>query len=295
MSKSNTFLYKVIALVGPSGSGKTTLVDLLERFYDPTSGSVELDGVDIRRYDIAQYRSLFALVSQDVVLFNATLFDNITLGYPATEEEVMRAVRVAHIEDFVESLEDGLQHRLSDRGPLKKDNAFTFAVEYLPGQFDQRADSAEQCIAILSPGAKPVCKSAKIYKLFGNITLSELAAIKKYVINPVEAREASLAEYKTLAVKAEIPEAVKTISGFTDMKDEDLPAFLAEYSLAMDADDLAFCRDYFASEKRDPTITEIRMIDTYWSDHCRHTTFLTEIDAAKIEDPEINFAWEADR
>ena len=107
---------KVVALVGPSGSGKTTLVDLLERFYDPTSGSVELDGVDIRRYDIAQYRSLFALVSQDVVLFNATLFDNITLGYPATEEEVMRAVRVAHIDDFVESLEDGLQHRLSDRG-----------------------------------------------------------------------------------------------------------------------------------------------------------------------------------
>ena len=107
---------KVIALVGPSGSGKTTLVDLLERFYDPTSGSVELDGVDIRRYDIAQYRSLFALVSQDVVLFNATLFDNITLGYPATEEEVMRAVRVAHIDDFVDSLEDGLQHRLSDRG-----------------------------------------------------------------------------------------------------------------------------------------------------------------------------------
>lgn len=107
---------KVIALVGPSGSGKTTLVDLLERFYDPTSGSVELDGLDIRRYDIAQYRSLFALVSQDVVLFNATLFDNITLGFPATEEEVMRAVRVAHIDDFVNSLEDGLQHRLSDRG-----------------------------------------------------------------------------------------------------------------------------------------------------------------------------------
>ena len=107
---------KMVALVGPSGSGKTTLVDLLERFYDPTSGSVELDGVDIRCYDIAQYRSLFALVSQDVVLFNATLFDNITLGYPATEEEVMRAVRVAHIDDFVNSLEDGLQHRLSDRG-----------------------------------------------------------------------------------------------------------------------------------------------------------------------------------
>ena len=107
---------KMVALVGPSGSGKTTLVDLLERFYDPTSGSVELDGVDIRRYDIAQYRSLFALVSQDVVLFNATLFDNITLGFPATEEEVMRAVRVAHIDDFVNSLEDGLQHRLSDRG-----------------------------------------------------------------------------------------------------------------------------------------------------------------------------------
>jgi len=107
---------KMIALVGPSGSGKTTMVDLMERFYDPTAGSIEVDGVDIRRYDIAQYRSLFALVSQDVVLFNGTLFDNITLGYPATEEQVMQAVRVAHIDEFVSSLEDGLQHQLSDRG-----------------------------------------------------------------------------------------------------------------------------------------------------------------------------------
>lgn len=107
---------QMVALVGPSGSGKTTLADILERFYDPTSGVVKLDGIDIREYDISQYRALYALVSQDIVLFNDTLFNNITLGMAATEDEVMEAVRVAHLQEFVEGLEDGLQHRLSDRG-----------------------------------------------------------------------------------------------------------------------------------------------------------------------------------
>ncbi|MBO4503586.1 MAG: ABC transporter ATP-binding protein [Bacteroidales bacterium] len=107
---------QMVALVGPSGSGKTTLADILERFYDPTSGVVRLDGIDIREYDISQYRSLYALVSQDIVLFNDTLFNNITLGMAATGEEVMEAVRVAHLQEFVDGLEDGLQHRLSDRG-----------------------------------------------------------------------------------------------------------------------------------------------------------------------------------
>ena len=107
---------QMVALVGPSGSGKTTLADILERFYDPTSGVVKLDGIDIREYDISQYRALYALVSQDIVLFNDTLFNNITLGMAATEDEVMEAVRVSHLQEFVEGLEDGLQHRLSDRG-----------------------------------------------------------------------------------------------------------------------------------------------------------------------------------
>lgn len=107
---------QMVALVGPSGSGKTTLADILERFYDPTSGVVKLDGIDIRKYDISQYRALYALVSQDIVLFNDTLFNNITLGMAATEDEVMEAVRVSHLQEFVEGLEDGLQHRLSDRG-----------------------------------------------------------------------------------------------------------------------------------------------------------------------------------
>lgn len=107
---------ETVALVGQSGSGKTTIADMLERFYDPTSGSIILDGVDIRRYDISDYRALFSLVSQDVVLFNDTLYNNITMGYDASEEQVLEAVRIANIEDFVSSLPDGLNYRLSDRG-----------------------------------------------------------------------------------------------------------------------------------------------------------------------------------
>ena len=159
-----------------------------------------------------------------------------------------------------------------------------FAVEFLPGQFDQRADSAAQCIQIISQGDRPTVKTAKVYVLYGNISENELAEIKKYVINPVEAREASLAKPETLKTDYEIPTEVKTLDGFIDLDRKGLEAFVSEYGLAMDADDIEFCQEYFKSEKRNPTITEIRMIDTYWSDHCRHTTFLTTIDSVKFED-----------
>ncbi len=159
-----------------------------------------------------------------------------------------------------------------------------FAVEYLPGQFDQRADSAAQCIQIISQAERPTIRTAKVYVLYGDISAADIDEIKKYVINPVEAREAALEKPKTLKTDYEIPTTVKTLDGFIKLDRAGLENFVNEYGLAMDADDIAFCQNYFISEKRDPTITEIRMIDTYWSDHCRHTTFLTVIDDVKFED-----------
>lgn len=175
---------------------------------------------------------------------------------------------------------------------LSVEGAAVFAVEYLPGQFDQRADSAAQCIQILSTGDRPLVRTAKVYALYGNLTDSELAEIKKYVINPVEAREATLEKPATLHREYDIPTTVKTLHGFTELDREGLDAFVTEYALAMDGDDIAFCQAYFRSEKRDPTITEIRMIDTYWSDHCRHTTFLTTIDDVVFEDALLQSAYE---
>ena len=172
------------------------------------------------------------------------------------------------------------------------EGAYVFAVEYLPGQFDQRADSAAQCIQIISQGERPLIRTAKVYALYGDLSDSDIAEIKKYVINPVEAREASLDKPQTLHIKYDIPTEVKTLDGFTKLDREGLEAFVNEYSLAMDADDIAFCQDYFKSENRDPTITEIRMIDTYWSDHFRHTTFLTQIDSVSFEDELLQQAYD---
>lgn len=171
------------------------------------------------------------------------------------------------------------------------DSATVFAVEYLPGQFDQRADSAAQCIQIISKGERPLVKTAKIYAVYGDVSNDELAEIKKYVINAVEAREATLDEYKTLVTEYEIPTTVKTLDGFLALSDDELAEFVNSYGLAMDKDDIKFCQDYFKTENREPTITEIRMIDTYWSDHCRHTTFLTTIDSVKFHDEYIQDAW----
>lgn len=174
---------------------------------------------------------------------------------------------------------------------LENDAAAVFAVEFLPGQFDQRADSAAQCIQLISQKERPLIRTAKVYMLYGDITEAELAAVKKYVINPVEAREAGLSKPETLAVNYDIPESVATLDGFTALSREQLDEFVKKYGLAMDTDDIAFCQDYFRSERRDPTMTEIRMIDTYWSDHCRHTTFLTHIDGVIFEDELLQDAY----
>ena len=175
---------------------------------------------------------------------------------------------------------------------LNAEGATVFAVEPLPGQYDQRADSAAQCIQIISQGERPTVKTAKVYALYGDVSESELAEIKKYVINPVESREASLETADTLKTKYDIPTEVETLDGFIDLDEAGLSDFVKKYALAMDNDDIAFCQEYFKKEGRNPTITEIRMIDTYWSDHCRHTTFLTTIDSVKFEDELLQRAYD---
>ena len=175
---------------------------------------------------------------------------------------------------------------------IPHENGYVFAVEFLPGQFDQRADSAAQCIQIISCGDRPTIRSAKVYVLEGDLTDEEIKRIKNHVINPVEAREASLELPETLAAEYEVPSTVGTLNGFLSLDKEGLKNFISAYGLAMDLSDIEFCQRYFIGEKREPTITEIRMIDTYWSDHCRHTTFLTIIDDVKFEDEKIEKAYD---
>ncbi len=159
-----------------------------------------------------------------------------------------------------------------------------FAVEYLPGQFDQRAQSASECVQLISAGERPAIRSAKVYILDGELSDAEIQSIHKYVINPIEAREASLELPETLSVKHPEPADVEVLRGFCEMSLNELEMFIEDRGLAMDAADVAFCQDYFKNtEHREPTITEIKMIDTYWSDHCRHTTFGTILDSVEFE------------
>ena len=175
-----------------------------------------------------------------------------------------------------------------DKLPDLEEGDKVFAVEYLPGQFDQRADSCEQCIQILRQGERCRVRNARVYIVSGGISDANLERLKAYMINPVECREASLDEVDSLDTNYEIPETVETLEGFINLNEKGLHAFVDQFGLAMDYDDIKFCQDYFRSkEHRDPTITEIRMIDTYWSDHCRHTTFLTNVENVSIVTPYI--------
>ena len=175
---------------------------------------------------------------------------------------------------------------------LPVSDGVSFAVEYLPGQFDQRADSAAECIQLISQGDRPLVRSARVYLLEGTLTDEQVAEIKKYVINPVEAREASLDTKATLKMEYPVPTEVKVLDGFNELDEAGLKKFIDEKGLAMDLGDIKFCQEYFRSEKRDPTITEIRMIDTYWSDHCRHTTFGTILDDVQIDDAVVQEAFD---
>jgi len=175
-----------------------------------------------------------------------------------------------------------------DTLPSLSDAKF-FAVEYLPGQFDQRADSCAQCISLAQGGKeKPVIHSSKIFAIYGNVSESDFLRIKSWLINPVESREASMEKPKTLSQNYHKPKDVKILDGFILLDDDALNSLRNDLNLAMDLQDIKFCQKYFRDdEKRDPSITEIRVLDTYWSDHCRHTTFLTELEEVKIDDETI--------
>ena len=175
--------------------------------------------------------------------------------------------------------------------PAVADGAAVFAVEFLPGQFDQRADSASECIQLISQGERPTVRSAKVYVLEGELSPADVDAVKHYVINPVEAREASLEPKQTLKANVPEPEPVEVLDGFLELSEAELQAFIDERGLAMDLADIKFCQEYFAGEDRVPTITEIKMIDTYWSDHCRHTTFGTRLHHILTGDPRVKDAF----
>ncbi|MBQ8389271.1 MAG: phosphoribosylformylglycinamidine synthase, partial [Clostridia bacterium] len=218
---------------------------------------------------ISALESLRVINRYDVENIDAALFE--------------KAVRTVFSEPQLDIVTDEVDPR----------GGIVFGVEPLPGQFDQRADSAAQCIQLQSQGDRPTVRSAKIYVLGGKLTEADVAAVKKYVINAVESREASLEKPETLAVEYAIPETVATVEGFVDLDAQGLAELLDTLGLAMDIDDLTFLQNYFKNEeKRDPTITEIRVVDTYWSDHCRHTTFSTHIDRVKIDDPAVAAAYE---
>ena len=192
-----------------------------------------------------------------------------------SREDFDKAIPIVFSEPPVDYIYDELPALEADEKIL--------AVEFLPGQFDQRADSAAQCVSILCGGERPIVKYTKVYIFKGKINETEFNKIKNYLINSVEARECGCEKQVTLKTEYEIPTEVKVLDGFIDLSSEELNIFLKKYALAMDSGDIALCQEYFREEKRNPTVTEIRMLDTYWSDHCRHTTFGTLIDNVEIE------------
>ena len=191
-----------------------------------------------------------------------------------SEEEFSRASRMILSEPNLDNVYDSLEVEEGWR---------CFACEYLPGQYDQRADSAAQCIQLLTQGERPLVASAKVYLLRGDISDEQFEKIKSYIINPVESREASMDIPESLNITAVRPADIARITGFTAKSDEEIAAYHAGMGFAMSVADLCWVRDYFKTEGRDPSLTELKVIDTYWSDHCRHTTFSTILDEITVE------------
>ena len=168
-----------------------------------------------------------------------------------------------------------------------------FAMEYLPGQFDQRADSAAQCVQLLTQGERPLVASSKVIAMTGELTDEDVRKVQDYLINPVESRLAGFEKPDSLEMTSPVPDDIPEVAGFIDMTREQIADYHRSMGFAMSVDDLEFCRDYFReSEKRNPRVTELRVIDTYWSDHCRHTTFLSRLEDISIEKSNINKAAE---
>ena len=212
---------------------------------------------------------------EDVRVINRYDIENID------EEDWNNAVRNILSEPQVDDVYE-------ETAPAASENEWVLAVEYLPGQFDQRADSASQCIQLSTMKQRPVVRTARLYYIKGTLSDEDKAKIRKTLINPVEARQAKLEKPATIQETYEKPELPEVLEGFTALDEEGLKAFLADHGLAMDLADITFLQGYFRDEeKRDPRITEIKVIDTYWSDHCRHTTFNTILENISIEDEDV--------
>ena len=196
-----------------------------------------------------------------------------------TEDEFEYSIKTIFSEETVDNV-------YRDNIPLKS-NEVAFAIEFLPGQYDQRADSAMECLQLIYK-KKAIVRSSKLIILNGSLNQEDIEKVKNYCINPVDTREATLDKYMTLTETYETPTMVQTIEGFVSLDVEELHNLHKDLNLAMTIDDFIMCQEYFKGEDRDPSITEIRLLDTYWSDHCRHTTFLTEIDGVKIEEGKYN-------
>ena len=219
-----------------------------------------------------------------VRIINRYLAENISKqDFETAKQTIFSEPPVDIIYDFFPSLETG--------GVSEK--IMYFASEFHPGQFDQRADSCEQCISLATGKERPKVHSSKIYVIYADISDDDFKRIKSWLINPVECREASLEKPATLFADYPKPDDVKILTDFTLLSDSKLEELRVSHNLAMDFSDISFCRDYFRDEeKRDPTITEIKVLDTYWSDHCRHTTFLTELTDVQIDDVHIKKSYE---
>ena len=193
-----------------------------------------------------------------------------------SEAEFRRAVHGVFAEDNLDNTADEVTFAPGER---------VFAMEFLPGQYDQRADSAAQCIQLLTAGECPRVASAKVIALTGDITDAEFDKIKSYLINPVESREATMAKPDSLDLTADVPADIARITGFIAKSDDEIAAYHSQMGFAMSVEDLKWVRDYFKNEEhRDPSLTELKVIDTYWSDHCRHTTFSTKLDKITVEE-----------
>ncbi|MDW7652021.1 MAG: phosphoribosylformylglycinamidine synthase, partial [Bacillota bacterium] len=191
-------------------------------------------------------------------------------AYNQARTTIFSEPNVDFVYDETVQIEDGIKH---------------FAMEYLPGQYDQRADSAAQCIQVLTQGEPPAILSAKLILCYGEISEDDFRKIKDYCINPVDSREASMEKPSSLEMETVPPEDVTILDGFIQMSEEALASYQERMGFVMSFEDFRFCQAYFRDEeKRNPTVTEMKAIDTYWSDHCRHTTFSTSIDKVSIED-----------
>lgn len=225
-----------------------------------------------------------------------SLFNDLKANLNIPGLKSVRTLQRYDVEGLDDAQYDGVKNLIFCEAPVEtlyeesfpfSETDIVFAIEYLPGQFDQRADSAEQCIQIVAR-KRPKVACARVFVLSGELSDADVDKIKKYLINAVDSREASLEKPKTLERASKTPPDVARIVGFIKMDDEQIAVLHAKMSLAMSVADLAFCRDHFASVGRDPSITEIRVLDTYWSDHCRHTTFLTRLENVEFAEGAFN-------